>query len=173
MDADDDAQAMAQFMGFSSFGQQDPPAKKRRYNPKTDSSIPSSASTSDQKPSAKHASGANSAALGTRAINSEEISLEDEEDAQPQEQVIPQQHGTAAEPAGLSTLPARPAFATGHQQHGKPSGRHESHARGHNPLWYQGYYDPSSNHNPWEKLEEKLQLIPKGTWLARGDAPVR
>ncbi|PFH58915.1 hypothetical protein XA68_13042 [Ophiocordyceps unilateralis] len=37
--------------------------------------------------------------------------------------------------------------------------------RRHNPNWYEGYYDPSSNENPWLALEETLGLKSEGTWL--------
>ncbi|EPE07566.1 hypothetical protein F503_00288 [Ophiostoma piceae UAMH 11346] len=35
--------------------------------------------------------------------------------------------------------------------------------------WWTGYYDPSSNENPWSRLESKLELPPrKGSWLEHG-----
>ena len=35
--------------------------------------------------------------------------------------------------------------------------------------WYEGYYDPSSNENPWARLEMAMDLPPKGTWIPRGN----
>ncbi|KAL2883396.1 hypothetical protein SGCOL_001078 [Colletotrichum sp. CLE4] len=34
--------------------------------------------------------------------------------------------------------------------------------------WWDGYYDPASNENPWERLEKKAGVLSKGTWVARG-----
>ena len=36
-----------------------------------------------------------------------------------------------------------------------------------NPNWYVGYYDPSSNENPWAKLEAKMGLSATGDWTIR------
>ncbi len=44
---------------------------------------------------------------------------------------------------------------------------HAPHPPGHrNKKWYVGYYDRSSNDNPWARLEAKLGLEPKGSWPA-------
>ncbi len=46
---------------------------------------------------------------------------------------------------------------------------HQPRLRGQrNELWYVGYYDPSSNENPWEKLEKANGLEPRGAWIERG-----
>lgn len=74
--------------------------------------------------------------------------------AQTQTQVLP----------GISTaLPARgggrgagAGFGSGGR--GAPPGR--------NPTWYVDYYDPSSNANPWEALEERLGMSAVGRWLS-------
>lgn len=172
MDSDsEDHNAMAEAMGFSSFGAH--PAKKRRYNPHSDSSIlPSKpVSAAHSKPSA---SGANSAPLGTRpapaaSTNNDEISLDDEED-------VGQQGG--AELGGPpSTLPQRPAVAApgeavaeGQQP---PHSKSQAHGQGRggrgqfNPLWYENYYDPTSNANPWDRLEKKLSLQARDPWPPR------
>lgn len=34
-----------------------------------------------------------------------------------------------------------------------------------NKKWYEGYYDPSFNENPWAKLEVERGLQAKGTWV--------
>jgi hypothetical protein len=39
--------------------------------------------------------------------------------------------------------------------------------RGGRKPWWEGYYDPTSNENPWEKLEQAMGLEPKGTWCPR------
>jgi hypothetical protein len=163
MEEDADALAMAQAMGFSAFGSQDPPAKKRRYNPHSDASLPASLPS---KPRTS-ASGANSAPLGPprSTSNNEEISLDDDEELQE----------TGIEETGLASIPQRPAAAAaaageageeqgrGKQGHGQGRG-----GRGQfNPLWYENYYDPSSNANPWDRIEKKLNLQPRDTWPAR------
>ncbi|KAE9366004.1 hypothetical protein N431DRAFT_472574 [Stipitochalara longipes BDJ] len=35
----------------------------------------------------------------------------------------------------------------------------------HNEKWYEGYYDPTFNENPWAKLEKEKGLPSVGTWL--------
>jgi hypothetical protein len=42
-----------------------------------------------------------------------------------------------------------------------------------NERWYEGYYDPSFNENPWKKLEMANGLKPVGTWLEREAQPSR
>jgi hypothetical protein len=41
------------------------------------------------------------------------------------------------------------------------------HGRGPNSgkIWWEGYYDPSSNINPWQRLEEAKGLKPRGSWM--------
>ncbi|KAK2591487.1 hypothetical protein QQS21_010833 [Conoideocrella luteorostrata] len=174
-DADgDDATAMAQAMGFSSFGTQDPPQKKRRYNAATDAVT--STQQHLQERNRQSATGSNSTPLGTLkqpAANSDEIDLhDDDEDGnsgiaashRPAEEV-PQ--AITAPPVGL---PARPAPGTGFVgSASKPSsqGRSEKNPRRHNELWYQGYYDSTSNENPWERLEKAMGLESKGVWVPR------
>ena len=34
--------------------------------------------------------------------------------------------------------------------------------------WWDGYYDPTSNENPWAELERRAGLGEKGSWLAKG-----
>jgi hypothetical protein len=166
----DDNNAMAEAMGFSSFGAH--PAKKRRYNPHSDSSIlPSKpVSAAHSKPSA---SGANSAPLGTRsapaASNNDEISLDDDEDAE--------QQGRAELAGPPATLPQRPAVAAPGAAIGDEQQTTQSKPQGHgqgrggrgqfNPLWYENYYDPTSNANPWDRLEKKLSIQPRDPWPPR------
>ena len=134
MDVDDQAAAaMAEAMGFSSFGHA---SKKRKYNPHTDATT--SASTSEPA----FSSGANSAPLGTKPPAKVEGTDEEEASSRP------------------ASLPQRPAFAS------QPKDAAGRSVGGHNPLWYEGYYDPSSNANPWDRLEKKLGLESKGPWLS-------
>lgn len=36
-----------------------------------------------------------------------------------------------------------------------------------NELWYIGYYDPSFNENPWDRLEKARGLQSRGSWVVR------
>ncbi|OAQ73237.1 hypothetical protein VFPPC_12957 [Pochonia chlamydosporia 170] len=171
-EADADAAAMAAAMGFSSFGAQDRPQKKRRYNPAVDA-------VSQSSPSLKDAStGSNSTPLGKQtstpkqAANEDEIDLEGEDDEQqsgqkeaPRESEgqVPSHHG----------LPARPAPGTGFVgSRGQPASRERASQGTSAKPWYEGYYDNMSNENPWERIEKKLGLESKGTWVPRQTHPV-
>lgn len=46
-------------------------------------------------------------------------------------------------------------------------GRERSQGREHGKPWWEGYYDPASNQNPWAALEKKAGLEPRGSWLSR------
>ncbi|CAK7269917.1 hypothetical protein SEPCBS119000_003818 [Sporothrix epigloea] len=64
---------------------------------------------------------------------------------------------------------------TASQQHGSMNGHSQGsgpdygHSHGQQRDWWTGYYDPTSNENPWARVEAKLGL-PKctGSWLERG-----
>jgi hypothetical protein len=47
----------------------------------------------------------------------------------------------------------------GRQQGGKP--------------WWEDYYDPTANMNPWEKLEKECDLAPTNAWLTWEDSKAR
>ncbi|CAK7229354.1 hypothetical protein SCUCBS95973_007192 [Sporothrix curviconia] len=48
-------------------------------------------------------------------------------------------------------------------------GHGHSHGHGHQRDWWTGYYDPTSNENPWARVEANLGLSPcEGSWLQRG-----
>ncbi|TVY25527.1 hypothetical protein LHYA1_G005117 [Lachnellula hyalina] len=53
---------------------------------------------------------------------------------------------------------------------GMRGGRGGGSARGgrRNERWWEGYYDPSFNVNPWEALEKKMELRSVGSWLEKG-----
>ena len=75
-------------------------------------------------------------------------------------------------------LPQRPAFGDTMFMQGGPrpqrnsrgdsasvaSSSRPSHRGQRNEMWYIGYYDPSFNENPWEKLEKERGLVPLCPW---------
>jgi hypothetical protein len=73
---------------------------------------------------------------------------------------IRQETGTLAGPT--HQLPERPGPAAQPILRGQGSGGRSS------KPWWEGYYDPQSNENPWERLEEKMGLKAQGSWLPRG-----
>ncbi|UNI19889.1 hypothetical protein JDV02_006033 [Purpureocillium takamizusanense] len=219
------AAAMAQMMGFSAFGAQDRPQKKRRYNPLADAATEqqhlskqqhhlhhhhhhrrqgnshgaASSTGSNATPlgaTKRDAGGATASVRPSAATNTDEISLEDENDevepaiaaaaaAADDDDDDVAESAAAAEsstttiaslprPAGL---PERPAPGVGfvgmpprRRGHGEPQDHHHIRDRGPSSgkPWYEDYYDPSSNENPWERLESSMGLLPRGSWLARG-----
>lgn len=179
---DDTAAAMAAAMGFSSFGSQNPPSKKRKYN--------SNDAVVDIDGSKLHGTGANSAPLAERRpppANADEIALDDDDDdeanidensAAGTVEGASVQGGSDAAPgvgAGIAGLPQRPAPSAGgfhghqhpHQQRrgGGPRHGHGGHHEV-NKLWYEDYYDHFSNENPWAKPEQAAGLQPISTWVA-------
>ena len=174
MDSDSDADdLMAQTMGFSSFGGQSRPQKKRRYNPRADAA-------QGPAPVQDAGTGANMTALGaTRSIaNVDEIGLEDDDDENPpvsEHQGLEAAASTAAQaqvrPASLPQRPAPGAgFITGATPPQQAQPLSNDHNRRSGQPWYDGYYDPMSNENPWERLEKAKGLDSKGSWLPRGSA---
>jgi hypothetical protein len=179
MDADDaaDAEVMAAAMGFSSFGAQKPPNKKRKYNLHADAST----AADRQKPAT--GTGANSAPLGSRPAppaNTDEIQLVDDDDDDDEEEgddadgntvatAVAEAGDISTQDAYAASLPQRPAAGTGFV--GDFAGNNQSHGHGggkqHNKLWYENYYDHLSNENPWARLEKKLGLQPRGAWIVR------
>lgn len=167
MDDQLDEAAMAQMMGFSSFGGPDRPQKKRRYNPGADAQVHISKPESSTGPNmtplgARKGEGGSATApdhaSGTKA-NDDEINLDDEADEEPptpapsQQQPLP--HG----------LPQRPAFASSQGNSGAHDTMPHHGSRNEQRAWYKDYYDPRFNQNPWDKLERNLGLQAQGTWL--------
>ncbi|KPM34027.1 hypothetical protein AK830_g12547 [Neonectria ditissima] len=157
--SDDDQALMAQALGFASFGAQGHLNKKRRYNPRADATL-----IAGQKPSV---TGANSTALGPAPIarsNADEISLDD--DGDDESALAP----TQVRPASLPQRPAVPpgGSASREQAHFQ-SNPHRSQDPSRGP-WYEGYYDPMSNENPWDRIEKTRGISSVGTWLPRGGA---
>ncbi|KAK8141949.1 hypothetical protein G3M48_009579 [Beauveria asiatica] len=181
---DDTAEAMAAAMGFSSFGAQNPPSRKRKYNPNNDAVV------SIDKPQ-RHGTGANSAPVGERRappVNADEIALDDEVDNDDDddgannngEAVAVGEAASASTDAaggfahgigaGIAGLPQRPAparggFAGNQQRRGGAPRQASGGHHGMNKLWYEDYYDHFSNENPWAKLEEAAGLQPISTWF--------
>ncbi|RBQ85327.1 hypothetical protein VDGD_07078 [Verticillium dahliae] len=173
---------MMQAMGFAAFGGDGShPSKRRRYNPRTDNAVVG-------VPDFAAPTGANATAVAERqqdGLNEDEIDLDQDDDegapldlgdapalagAQAQiEEMLAQEGG------GHATLPSRPNPAWGLQvgRGGRGQGRRGGHRQQEDrgepaKPWWDGYYDASSNENPWKALEEKAGLASKGTWIARG-----
>ncbi|UKZ63562.1 uncharacterized protein TrAtP1_004791 [Trichoderma atroviride] len=177
MPLDDDA--MAQAMGFSSFGHQNRP-QKRKYNPHADAVISSDSKTA-QRAAKPSATGSNSTPLGVpsskssqAAANADEIDLDDEgEDGEGDHNDddiasntaagVPESAATPAALVRPHGLPERPVPGTGFIG---SSGGHGHQDGSRHDIWYDGYYDPKSNENPWRRLEGSKGLQPVGTWLS-------
>ncbi|RFU78835.1 hypothetical protein TARUN_3402 [Trichoderma arundinaceum] len=183
MDTPLDDEAMAQAMGFSSFGAQNRP-QKRKYNPHADAIVDSDSMTA-QRSARAAATGSNSAPLGVpsrkpdqAAANADEIDLDDDEDAGDNDGIAPGSAGIPEKPSESSSTPAlvrphglpeRPVPGIGFI--GSSGGHHASQGNqdgSRRTVWYEGYYDPSSNENPWIRLEESKNLPSLGTWISRG-----
>ncbi|KAL2759826.1 hypothetical protein ACRALDRAFT_1060190 [Sodiomyces alcalophilus JCM 7366] len=100
-------------------------------------------------------------------------------------------HASSLLPGGApgddaSALPKRPSASWGQQQGSLPNigqeggnhgygralpvahgqGRGQGQRREHGKPWWEGYYDPASNQNPWAALEKKAGLESRGSWLS-------
>lgn len=139
---DDGDAAMQAMLGFSAFGAQNP--KKRKFSG-TVVGAPSASAAQDGAPSAG---------------------------------LPPPPPGLPSRPPPTTTTtmagsPEEQGFGHGHgHQHPyRPHQQRNQHARQHGAgrtdPWWDGYYDPTSNENPWVHEERKLGLDAKGTWLAK------
>jgi hypothetical protein len=190
--SDPEQASMAAMMGFTSFGSQSRPSKKRRYNPRADAEFAEDSGTGantlplmPRQPRTETAGpGTGTAAAEGLVENSEsrgvvkqkandaEIDL-DEGDQDPEPQYIDTSRSprrTGDEAVGIApdlSLPTKPSF--GEQQPHYPGAGRGGHEK---RIWYADYYDPSSNENPWEWLEKARDMKPVGTWLERGHAGV-
>ncbi|RKU43880.1 hypothetical protein DL546_005276 [Coniochaeta pulveracea] len=195
--SDPEQASMAAMMGFTSFGSQSRPSKKRRYNPRADAGFAEDSGTGANtlplmpRQPRTETTGAGIAGAAGKVVakrtlqksedrggvakektNDAEIDLDEEED-DPEPQYIDTSRSprrTTDEAVGVAPgllLPMKPSFG-GQQLHQSGAGRGGHERR----MWYTDYYDPSSNENPWEGLEKAGGLIPVGTWLERGHAGV-
>ncbi|KAM3088987.1 hypothetical protein ACMFMG_000607 [Clarireedia jacksonii] len=229
-EGDSDSADMAALMGFSSFGSQNPPAKKRKFNPSTDAFVSvEELEKIDRGGKKGQGSGGNNVPLGKmRTIgvkserrNEEEIDLDDEDEetgeggaslieearregdgeeeegpnyidtsapapleahqnqtqqdnperAEVQAKIdsivdaVTHLQNVIAEMPTLIPLPARPQFHSTHNMTGGSGHDQRGQKRQGNDKWYEGYYDPSFNENPWAKLEKEMGLQTKGTWI--------
>ncbi|PTB66405.1 hypothetical protein BBK36DRAFT_4651 [Trichoderma citrinoviride] len=186
---------MAAAMGFSSFGAQNRP-QKRKYNPHADA-VTSSDSATAQRAAKPSATGSNSTPLGAArekqpdpAANADEIDLDGDDDKDEDANLDrgqdddpttsagaleepPNQSSTTpalVRPPGLPNRPPPPGISATTGPSGGGGGHHRAntHRREDDDSWSEGYYDPQSNENPWRRLEEAKGLQPLGTWLAPG-----
>ncbi|KXH41212.1 hypothetical protein CSIM01_03418 [Colletotrichum simmondsii] len=68
-----------------------------------------------------------------------------------------------------TTMPTRERPEQHQHQHQRGGrGGYQQQQRNDGKPWWEGYYDPASNENPWERLEKKAGVLSKGTWVARG-----
>lgn len=214
-DSDSEADAMAQAMGFSSFGSQS--NKRRKYNPHLDEAVTatSGGTLQDEEDLAWLAgSGSNTIPLGVRASNNkDEIALDDDDDEDggadtreakgrsgndddddPGPQYIdtsrPSMPVSAADPDGddvqskidaiLGTTSNDPpaslaqsvplhqtAGQAGRGAYGGRGGRQSGRGGHHGGQpWWEDYYDPTANMNPWERLEKERAMEPTDSWLS-------
>ncbi|KAI1099719.1 hypothetical protein F4804DRAFT_73820 [Jackrogersella minutella] len=218
-DGEDMNAAMAQAMGFSSFGAQNNPSKRRKFNPHADDAVVASSSTSTIPLHRNNATkevqtGSNATPLGVRSRNEDEIDLEDDDEANAANGKIRNlKDGNADDPESryldtsrppttaisnsndvvqsrIDTIVGVPSDQTMGAQSSTLSGggdpsyrgsrggrggrggyqanqgqRHES-----GKEWWEGYYDPSSNINPWAALDNAKGLEPKGSWMTWEEA---
>ncbi|KZZ98314.1 hypothetical protein AAL_02832 [Moelleriella libera RCEF 2490] len=182
---DEEASAMAAAMGFSSFGAQDRPHKKRRYNAAADTVTCAAVAGAAAVPPT---TASNATPLGGGAAASTQTSSHDDSNSNTitSTSTSTTDKGVSALqslPAHLVGLPARPAASgaelssssTQQQQHSswpqkKQHQRHQQQDHGPRKLWYEGYYDSLSNDNPWERLEKAMGLPSKGSWMVAGQA---
>ncbi|KAI1403308.1 hypothetical protein F4819DRAFT_230919 [Hypoxylon fuscum] len=220
-DVEDSTAAMAEAMGFSSFGAN--PSKRRKYNPHTDEAVVASSSTTTiplhHNNAQETSSGANATPLGVRIQNEDEVDLDEDEDgaslsnkeghgpagddgndAGPQ-YLDTSRPSTAAPTDSLEELQAKINAITGASsaellesspntvmwpgiKASRGNNRGGSGTQGrreaYKPSWAQGgdsdrkwwidYYDPSTNINPWERLEESHNLGSRGSWMSWEEA---
>ncbi|KAK8130363.1 hypothetical protein PG999_002743 [Apiospora kogelbergensis] len=193
---DEDAAAMAEAMGFSSFGGQNHPSKRRKYNARADAAFDSN--TNNESTLALHydaGSGSNNTPLGERRpqqpkpkkqkTNANEIDLDDDDDDDDDGQDGGEVDGNDAVAAGDQddAQDPTPQHITTSQppdqiQSGIDAivaGLPEAHVGGgrDGDRWWDDYYDPAFNTNPWEKIEKKLGIEARGTWLSYDESKAK
>jgi hypothetical protein len=183
--SEDESSAMAAAMGFSSFGSQGP-AKKRKFNPKTDALVDGQELEALDRGGKKgQGSGGNTIPLGKARVfgqgpaPNDEIALDEEPQyldtslPAPADEAREMQERIDGILAGLDE--AEGGVVAPGPQHlaGPPSLDAASVAstrgpRGQrNDLWYMGYFDAASVENPWARLEGEKGLEVRGSWPDR------
>ncbi|KAK7948098.1 uncharacterized protein PG986_008984 [Apiospora aurea] len=190
---DEDTAAMAEAMGFASFGGQAHGSKRRKYNARADDAYVAGAG-GDESTLLFHdaGSGSNNTPLGERRqptkkqktkANEDEIDLDDDDDdnqnkaadTNDAQDPAPQYIDTSLPPdlaqSELDALVASGGGAAASQRGGVYSqrgagNRRSGRDRASGPPWWEDYYDPAFNTNPWEKIEKARGLQPRGPWLS-------
>ncbi|KAL2155501.1 hypothetical protein VTH82DRAFT_243 [Thermothelomyces myriococcoides] len=170
--------SMASTMGFTSFGGGDNarPFKKRRFNPHLDEAV---IATRGPGPTAHTAGPVATHGITYNDDDNDGFTRDDDDDGADylDADAPPTPSGAAFPAMTAGSQPAGGWYNPGNFQRGR-GGRGRGGARGgggrgggrggsFNPFWYEDYYDPSFNENPWERLEKLKGLEPVGTWLSR------
>ncbi|KAK8039352.1 hypothetical protein PG993_007763 [Apiospora rasikravindrae] len=191
---DEDTATMAEAMGFASFGGQAHGSKRRKYNARADEAFVAGGDESTL-PIHDAGSGPNNTPLGERRrrptkkqktkANADEIDLDDDDDdgdddddqnkaAEAATEVNTADTNDAQDPApqyiDTSLPPIWPnqnstPWGGMHSQMGAGN-RRSGRDRASGQPWWEGYYDPAFNTNPWEKIEKARGMQPRGTWLS-------
>ncbi|KAL2265248.1 hypothetical protein VTJ83DRAFT_6348 [Remersonia thermophila] len=187
---------MAATMGFTSFGGTKPtfgndnspaaggdddddksrPSKKRRFNPHADDAIIAPPVPQDTVAAQRAQSNPGNPGPQGKGQQTPRDEISHAPDSDFELDVSAAEAGSGYEPepgaerkqppdSGRST-PASRAAGDGHMP-ARGSTLPARGGRGHNPLWYVDYYDPSFNENPWEGMEKFKGLEPVGTYLVR------
>lgn len=179
-DGDLESAAMMAAMGFSGFGMQKRPAKKRKFDP--DASGANTAPLGERRRPAPVPAAAAAAAAAhlparplrggeaepTTSRGTDEIDLEDEDvddDGVGGNDAEGGGSSSNSKPSTGALPPPAPASALATRRAATAAA-----AAGQKRPWWEGYYDAQMNENPWEKLERERGLEPRGTWLERGAA---
>ncbi len=68
-------------------------------------------------------------------------------------------------PPGLSDTGRQRGGSDASSRGGRGGGRGRGAAGNRNEKWYEDYYDPSFNYNPWKRIEQDMGLEPVGSWI--------
>lgn len=224
---DEDTAAMAEAMGFASFGGQNHPSKRRKYNARADDAFVAGGGDESTLPFHDAGSGSNNTPLGERRrqqqqpatkkqkTNANEIDLDDDDDddqdqdggndentdaaaaagaakeaddaaqdpepqyidtSQPPDQVQPGFDAIIGGPSGLPVKPTWGPYAghgEGYTQPGPDRPRHGGGDKNSKEPWWNDYYDPAFNTNPWEQIEKAQGMEPRGTWLTYDESKAK
>ncbi|KAK8094673.1 hypothetical protein PG997_001358 [Apiospora hydei] len=188
---DEDTAAMAEAMGFASFGGQAHGSKRRKYNARADDAyVAGAGGDKSTLPFHDAGSGSNNTPLGERRqptkkqktkANEDEIDLDDDDDDDPNKAAdtndaqdpAPQYIDTSLPPIwpNQNSTPSPEWAAAASRRGGAYSqqgagNRRSGRDRASGPPWWNDYYDPAFNTNPWEKIEKARGLQPRGPWLS-------